>query len=163
MITVAPVPADRLNAVAAFYETVGYGKSPRETDTVLGAFAQGRMVGAVRLSPESGVLVLRGMYVEAPSRRRGIGRQMLEAADGEIGSRECWCVPHAHLEDFYSRIGFQKCGSDTAPDFLRTRLREYRQCGRRVVIMRRKAGFRRNPEPAGRARFPRPKDTTGYP
>jgi len=137
MISVGQVPPGRYEDVTAFYTRVGYGKKPQATDAVLGAYDQGRLVGATRISREHGVLVLRGMYVEAQSQRRGIGRQLQDAAAEKIGSRECWCVPSDHLEGFYSGIGFQECEPEIAPAFLRERVTRYRESGRRVMIMRR--------------------------
>ena len=146
MISVELVPTDRYDDIAAFYTKVGYGKKPQATDSVLRAYDRGRLVGATRISKEHGVLVLRGMYVETQSQRRGIGRQLLDAVAGEIGSRECWCIPYAHLDEFYSRIGFKECDPDVAPAFLRERVSKYRELGRRVMIMRLvgspKTGFR---------------------
>jgi len=137
MISVELVPKDRYGDIAAFYAKVGYEKSPPATDSVLGAYDQGKLVGASRLAEEKGVLVLRGMYVETESQGRGIGRQMLAAATGEIRSRECWCIPYEHLEGFYSQVGFRECSPELAPDFLQERLNRYQESGRRVMIMRR--------------------------
>ncbi len=68
---------------------------------------------------ESSILVLRGMYVSEERQRQGLGTRLLALASSEIGSAECWCVPYAHLVEFYSRIG---CRLGASPHLLRTRL-----------------------------------------
>jgi len=137
LISVDLAQEDRRHEIAAFYKKEGYGGGLRKSDTVLESRDQGRLVGATRLSEEKGVLVLRGMYVEGESQRQGIGRRMLEAAGRVIGSRECWCIPHAHLKEFYSRIGFSECAPELAPRFLSERASGYEKSGNRVIIMRR--------------------------
>jgi GNAT superfamily N-acetyltransferase len=69
-------------------------------------------------------------------RRRGIGTQLLEAAELLIGGRECLCIPHRHLQSFYGRIGFMVIDESEAPSFLRARWAEYRdKYGLDVIIM----------------------------
>ena len=121
---------------------------------MLEARHSGKLLGVARLSDENGVLVLRGMYVEAASQRQGVGGRLLEAAERQIGTRECWCVPFAHLKEFYSRIGFAECAPDSVPGFLDERLREYRNSGHRVIIMKRAAEPGSRPSPlAGEAKL----------
>ena len=137
MISVQPAQKNQYHEITAFYQKVGYGAGFNSSDTVLEARNKGKLIGVTRLAEEKGVLVLRGMYVEEESRGQGLGRLMLDAAAAEIGSRECWCIPYAHLRQFYSRIGFQECTQELTPKFLRERASDYQKSGHRVLIMRR--------------------------
>ena len=147
MTVVGLVLQNCYDEVAAFYESVGYGGNLRAGDSVLAARHSGKLLGVVKLSEEKGVLVLRGMYVEAASQRQGVGGRLLEAAKRQIGTRECWCVPFNHLKEFYSRIGFVECAPETVPGFLAERLREYRDLGHRVIVMKRAAEHGPRPSP----------------
>ena len=140
MISIQQTPKNRYQETAAFYQQVGYGIKLHDDDTVLEARDGDKLVGVVRLAEENGALVLRGMYVDQDSQRRGVGTMMLEAAGREIGMRECWCIPFDHLRSFYSQIGFRECGREAAPKFLQQRLDDYRESGRNVIIMRRDHG-----------------------
>src|SRR5215510_9151537 len=83
--------------------------------------------GAVRLSPENRVLVLRGMMIAPSRQRQGIGARMLSEASKLMGSQECFCLPHGWLEGFYGIIGFAKIDDHDAPPHLRERLAEGRK------------------------------------
>jgi N-acetylglutamate synthase-like GNAT family acetyltransferase len=126
-----------LSAVKSFYSSVGYGGGVGDQDQVL-ICRQGRVVvAAVKLSPEGGTLVLRGMYVSAALRGQGIGARLLERISEKIGSSRCWCIPYTHLERFYSGIGFSTVESGEAPNFLKARLAGYVAAGHAVLIMSR--------------------------
>ena len=98
------------------------------------------VAGLGRVQPDHGVLVLRGMGVDSGCRRRGIGTRLLELLIAEIGARRCYCIPYAHLREFYGRAGFADLDLDSAPHFLRDRILEYRNAGNDVVLMCRPGG-----------------------
>ena len=128
------VTAD-VSSVLRFYERVGHGGGVAENDRLLVVRSAGEVVAAVRLCDESSTLVLRGMYVS--EERQGLGTRLLALASSEIGSAECWCVPYAHLVEFYSRIGFSEANKASTPTFLKERCSTYEKNGARVTIMRR--------------------------
>jgi GNAT superfamily N-acetyltransferase len=140
VISIQQTPKNRYGETMGFYQQVGYGVKIHHDDTVLEARDGNKLGGVVRLAEVKGALVLRGMFVEEDSQRRGVGTMMLEAAGREIGSRECWCIPFDHLRPFYSQIGFQECAREAAPEFLQQRLDDYQKAGRSVIIMRREHG-----------------------
>jgi N-acetylglutamate synthase-like GNAT family acetyltransferase len=112
-------------AAQAFYAQCGYMTPITPEDTVITAQKHGRIVGIVRLCPEEGVLVLRGMEIAPACQRRGIGTKMLGALGGLIGERACWGVALDHLETFYGRIGFRFVPIEQAPRHLQKRIRQY--------------------------------------
>jgi N-acetylglutamate synthase-like GNAT family acetyltransferase len=125
--------------VQAFYASVGYFGMVTEDCTVISAKCGDDIIGAVRLAPENGVLVLRGMQIAPSYQRKGIGTRMLREVSKFIGSRECFCLPHAWLRSFYGIIGFARIEGDDAPPHLRERLAEYRKKHWRGILMRRAA------------------------
>ncbi|MEN8007070.1 MAG: GNAT family N-acetyltransferase [Candidatus Krumholzibacteriota bacterium] len=130
-----------LAAVTSFYETVGYSGGVHPGDRLLVGLLDGRIVAAVRLCEEEGLLVLRGMYVAPDFRSRRLGTELLRFASLEIGPQECWCVPYEHLTGFYAEIGFRVCAGESVPEFLVERQARYAGNGHVVTIMRRRAGL----------------------
>lgn len=86
-----------------------------------------RIIGAVRLVEEEDTLVLRGMFIDKPYQRQGIGKQMLDLMDIEIGDRECYCICKEYLEEFLGDISFTRIKPEKAPKHLETRYNEYTQ------------------------------------
>jgi N-acetylglutamate synthase-like GNAT family acetyltransferase len=114
-------------SLQAFYSSVGYLGTITADCIVISARTADAIVGAVRLAPENGVLVLRGMMIAPSYQRRGVGTRMLRELSKLMRGRECFCLPHAWLEGFYGMIGFAKIEEDDAPRHLQERLVEYRR------------------------------------
>lgn len=106
------------------------------------------VLGLGRVQADDGVLVLRGMGVDSGFRRRGIGTRLLELLISEIGARSCYCIPYAHLREFYGRASFADLDLDAAPHVLRDRVLEYRHAGNDVILMCRPGGERAAPAQA---------------
>jgi GNAT superfamily N-acetyltransferase len=117
-------PGD-LPRVQRFYEHWQYRGEVRPDDTVLIAERDGAIIGVVRLAPEHGTTVLRGMRVESDFRRQGIGTRLLEAVVANL-TGHCYCIPYAHLTGFYGQVGFRVLAPSAAPEFLAGRLASYR-------------------------------------
>lgn len=137
------VAAEDLAAVASFYQDVGYGVGVDPGDRILTARIDKKVVGAVRICREESTQVLRGMYVAPDLRGKGVGSRLLEAVVSALDPVACWCVPYAHLREFYARGGFEECSPEQAPGFLGARARRYLKSGNRVIIMRRGHGSER--------------------
>jgi GNAT superfamily N-acetyltransferase len=106
---------------------------------VLLAEHDGDLVGIVPLTTKEGVVVLRGMQVHPRFQRQGIGKRLLATLAQELDGRGCFCIPYAHLVDFYGEIGFRPIEPLKAPTFLQLRLKRYqdRGDGNKYLIMRR--------------------------
>lgn len=139
MLNVEVIDETGLAQVRTFYEQVGYGGGVSEADTVLAASAGERIVGAVRLCKEHGVIVLRGMYVAPDCQRQGVGRALLTGCLPWLDRGEAFCLPYDHLIGFYREAGFEPAASNALPPFLRARLEGYLAKGQRVLGMRRPA------------------------
>jgi GNAT superfamily N-acetyltransferase len=121
--------------IAAAYASWGYGGGITSEDTAWLAEISGDVIGTVRVAPEHGTLVLRGMQVAEPWRGLGLGTRMLEAVASWLDNRRCYCIPYPHLERFYGQVGFRRIPGSAAPPFLADRTADYTQRGLDVVIM----------------------------
>jgi GNAT superfamily N-acetyltransferase len=121
--------AEDIPRAREFYAERQYGGGLQPGDTVLLAEQDGELVGIVRLVPEEGTTVLRGMQIHPSVQRQGIGKQLLSAVAQVLGERACFCIPYAHLVDFYGSIGFGTIDPSKAPAFLGSRLEGYRNRG----------------------------------
>ncbi len=126
MIRIRKANPDETGQIAAFYHTHEYSHTAGAPDTIIVAEEDGVLYGVVRLCDEHKNLVLRGMRVVECMRRQGIGTRLLETAGAFIGERECFCIPHRHLESFYRQVGFVVIDECQAPAFLQTRIAKYR-------------------------------------
>jgi GNAT superfamily N-acetyltransferase len=122
--------------VETFYRDRKYRGDLSPSATVVVAERGRRLIGLGRVQQEEGVLVLRGMRVDPPFQRVGLGTRILDRLVEEIGDRSCYCVPYTHLRGFYQRAGFDNLDLEGAPSFLRDRVRDYRAAGLDVLLMR---------------------------
>lgn len=134
---IAIAAAENLAGVAALYAAAGYGAPVDPADTVIVARLIGRIVGAVRLFPEHGVTVLRGMQVNPAFQRQGLGARLLAACLPHLAGREVFCLPYSHLAGFYAAAGFETVDEHALPGFLAARLAGYRAGGQDLIAMRR--------------------------
>jgi GNAT superfamily N-acetyltransferase len=141
MVVVRTADDADFERIAAFYKRSAYRPSISPDDLFVVAEDEAGLCGALRIRHEEGALVLRGMRVDPSRQRQGIGRELLERAAEEIRGRECYCIPHRHLRDFYGQIGFAEVMGREAPAFLLDRARQYRDdYALDVILMRRPAG-----------------------
>ena len=124
-------------AIAALYAEAGYGAAVQADDTVIVARNEAMLVGVLRLCPEEGVMVLRGMQVRLEYQRQGVGARMLAACLPHLAGTEAFCLPYAHLDGFYAAAGFARAENPALPGFLARRLDAYRARGQDVIAMRR--------------------------
>ena len=136
-VTIRIAHANDFNRILAAYQAWDYSAGMVPDDIAWLAEVADELVGVVRIAPESGTLVLRGMRIAEQWRRRGIGSQMLRIVSAWLGRRECYCIPYTHLIDFYGQIGFVETPPAAAPQFLASRLEEYLRRGLNVTIMAR--------------------------
>jgi hypothetical protein len=93
MMLLVGVWKQELAEVRAFYTECGYRGGVSSEDTIVATTIGNRIIGVVRLCPEEGVLVLRGMEVRLEHQRRGIGSLMLRELDKLLGKRDAGASP----------------------------------------------------------------------
>ncbi|ALF56084.1 hypothetical protein ACX27_29725 [Nostoc piscinale CENA21] len=123
--------------IKAFYKQCGYGGDLSEEALTFIAQLEERIVGAVRLCPNTGFFVLRGMQVLASFQHQGFGTQLLQACTEQLVDQVCYCIPWQHLKLFYQQVGFQEVSLIEVPDFLCERFNNYISRGMNVILMRR--------------------------
>lgn len=122
---------DEVDKIIEFYRSQNYhgGDTMDGNEFTLIAESDERIIGAVRLVEEENVLVLRGMFIDKPFQRQGIGKQMLDLMDIEIGDRQCFCICKEYLERFLGDLSFKQIKPEKAPKHLSERYKEYSQKG----------------------------------
>jgi GNAT superfamily N-acetyltransferase len=123
--------------VATFYRDRKYRGVLSSDAVVIVAERGAELLGVGRIQPEDGVIVLRGMRVDPPFQRRGVGARILTQLVAEVSERPCYCIPYTHLREFYRRAGFVEVSLDGAPRFLCDRVLEYRAASLDVILMQR--------------------------
>jgi GNAT superfamily N-acetyltransferase len=122
-------------AIKTFYSQCGYGGGLNEEDRVFTAQLGEEIIGAVRLCPDNGFSLLRGMQILAPFQRQGIGTQLLRACTEQLVDQVCYCIPWQHLRSFYLQAGFQEVSPVEVPALLRERFDDYISRGMNVILM----------------------------
>ena len=131
---------ERFPEVQAFYATMDYTNPIHADDRVVVARNDRRILGAVRLSYEERIQVLRGFMILPDYERRGIGTLMLHELAKQMGTRDCFCLPHKWLDGFYGQVGFQTIPPESLPPFLYKRWQELKEGPfPHVIAMRRPA------------------------
>jgi N-acetylglutamate synthase-like GNAT family acetyltransferase len=139
MITIRGGSEADLAAANDFYQSCEAAGRARPGDRILFAKTASEIIGVVRLCPENGHLVLRGMRVRDDQQRRGLGRKILLAVEEWIGDAECFCLPYTHLERFYGTMGFELVPPKELPEHLQKRMADYSDRGLSVIGMKRPA------------------------
>lgn len=133
------VPPSRFAEAQAFYAAVGYAGKIADDCLVLAARLGGRIIGVVRLAPENGVVVLRGMMIAKEHQRRGIGTRMLRLLEPHLAGPDVYCLPHDWLERFYGQAGFARIDPVNAPPHLQQRLLDQKSRHPDLIVMARSA------------------------
>lgn len=126
--------------VDVFYERHGSDSRANPVDLFFLLQSGDRLNGCVRFCLEENTPMLRSMMVDAGLRNQGYGKRLLSAFVDyldEVGIRGVYCLPYAHLRDFYKSAGFNEVSADETPPFLLERLAIYRAKGKQYLCMRR--------------------------
>ena len=129
------IVADELEAVIAFLRSEGYTHSIGKRDRFFVSELAGEIVGAVRLSPEEDVLILRGMRVRNDVQRHGIGTHLLRRVALAVQSDACYCIPYRWLIAFYARAGFREVTAEEVLALIANRHMKYVKDGLDVVMI----------------------------
>jgi len=122
------------SSVIRLYEEWGYGGTYTPGDEIWLAEAGSETIGLVRLVKEQELRILRGMYVTPQWRGNRVASTLLASITANL-TEPCWCIPYAHLVEFYRQAGFVPVPEAEAPVFLQERLGRYRWTGRDYQIM----------------------------
>lgn len=126
--------------VDPLYEAGGAKARARNDDLFFLALLEKQPLGCVRFCVEEKTPLLRSMMVAEAYRGRGVGEKLLAAFRAFLdreGVRDTFCLPYAHLESLYGKIGFVKVDAAETPPFLLLRLAEYNRGEKRMICMKR--------------------------
>lgn len=137
MISVRKILKTEHDTAQAFYSSVGYTNNIVDSDQVVVAELERKIIGIGRVSVEHGHYVLRGMQIEKAYQNKKIGTQILSELSNIISQEECYCIPYAWLEEFYEKIKFKQVSENIAPKFLQERICNYKTKGYNVIMMKR--------------------------
>lgn len=136
MIKISQAKPHNTEEIKVFYSQCGYGGGPiSEEDLIFIAQLEKKIVGAVRLCPDKGFFVLRGMQVLAPFQHQGIGTRLLHICAEQLVDRICYCLPWQHLRFFYQQVKFQEVLPVEVPVLLRERFDAYISRGMNIILM----------------------------
>lgn len=139
-ISVRKLTPGEYQEASAFYRSVGYSPATQPSDKFFAAFDEGKTVGLVRLAYEHDTWVLRGMQILPSYQSSGLGTKLIRILESDLGSSECFCIPHGWLAPFYGQIGFVPVrGAAGVPSFLVERLNENKKKYPHLILMKRPA------------------------
>jgi N-acetylglutamate synthase-like GNAT family acetyltransferase len=124
--------------VKSFYKSANYFNQVGRKDEVFvlrSLTEQSRIIAASRLVKTADYLILRSMVVLPELQKQGIGKYFLEQLQPSLIHRSCWCFPFDWLEKFYGDVGFISCPAEQAPTLIRNKYHQYRDQGRKIIIM----------------------------
>ena len=140
-----------LPLVNKFYKACRYSAKAGRTDVVFVVRLQAEsahqpIIAALRLQLQQSNIALvgaspsyflRSMCVAPEYRRQGVGLFLLQELRPFLQDHSCYCYPFAHLQSFYSSIGFALRDPSTAPAHMVEAFMRYRRQGRDIVLMSR--------------------------
>ncbi|OHB24063.1 MAG: hypothetical protein A2542_00440 [Parcubacteria group bacterium RIFOXYD2_FULL_52_8] len=111
--------------VTAFYSSVGEVVVPAKDEIILIANINQKIVGAIRLCREEGILVRRTLNVLPEHQKQGIGSRLFLAMDAIIGGETCYHLPYAHLQKYYESLGLRTISPSELPPHVHERFLTY--------------------------------------
>jgi len=125
------------DAVGQFYKEQGYHSAWSHTERAFICLNDGAIIGSVKVELINDVTILRGMYIASEFQGKGLGLQFLKHIEPVLNLRTAYCMPLAHVTDFYKHIGFNEVEESQYPEFLQQRCEKYREMGYSITTMRR--------------------------
>ena len=123
--------------INAFYKDVGYHSNWSPTERAFCSLINNEVVGAVKVENIHSVSILRGMYLTEQIRNKGYGSKFIQFIEPILNKTTSFCIPFAHLEQFYAQIGFKKIKMQQLPLFLQKRFVTYESNGHTIIAMQR--------------------------
>ncbi|MFU8806058.1 MAG: GNAT family N-acetyltransferase [Bradymonadaceae bacterium] len=84
------------------------GLDPRCSHAML--YAGDELVGTARVFDEESPMVIGRVAVHTERQREGLGTILMERIQDELGDTACELHAQAHLEEWYSRLGWKRVG-----------------------------------------------------
>jgi len=107
-----------LKAINEFYEKCGLLGEANKNEYILIAKNQNAIIGAIRLSNENNIYILKGLQIAENYQNQGIGVRLLNSIKEKIVNKDCFSLIFAEHQKFYNDIGFYKINKSESPAFL---------------------------------------------
>ncbi|MGD8113105.1 GNAT family N-acetyltransferase [Vibrio sp. TRT 17S01] len=124
-------------SVGQFYKEQGYHSAWSNTERAFICLYDGKIIGSVKVELINNVTILRGMYIASDFQGQGLGLKFLKHIEPVLDLRTAYCMPLAHVTNFYKHIGFKEVEESQYPEFLQKRCEKYREMGYLITTMRR--------------------------
>ena len=131
-------PQELKTNVNEFYRTMGYHSGWSDNEQAYCFLADDVVKGCVKVEKIHGIRMLRGMYLQKNLQSKGFGTLLIKHIEPVLNEATSYCLPFAHLSEFYGQIGFEKIPCESLPDFLITRFKKYQEMGHKIIAMKRK-------------------------
>ena len=140
MVVLRAVPADYPDVAEALTEA-GLPLEGAESAFGTGVVARDgdRLVGAAAIELYGDAALLRSVVVVPDARGGGLGRAVVDAAEGlaaQRGAREAYLLTET-AADWFRRLGYQAIGRDDVPGSVATSIEFTTACATTAVAMRR--------------------------
>ena len=130
-----PLEPLRFPLINRFYKSYyPAGKAKKDEIIWVGENTSG-IICSARFKQFDQYQLLTGMLVHPEHRGRGIGKQLLSAANEQLSSLPCFCFAFSHLEQMYQNAGFVVLTDSELPASLASRICRYRQSGKILTAM----------------------------
>ncbi|AUI88326.1 GNAT family N-acetyltransferase [Vibrio azureus] len=124
-------------AVGQFYKEQGYHSAWSDSERAFICLDGDAIIGSVKVERINDVTILRGMYIASDFQGQGLGLKFLKHIEPVLNSHVGYCMPLAHVTDFYTHIGFKEVEESQYPEFLQQRCEKDREMGYSITTMRR--------------------------
>jgi GNAT superfamily N-acetyltransferase len=131
-------PQELKTNVNEFYRTMGYHSGRSDNEQAYCFLADDVVKGCVQVEKIHGIRMLRGRYLQKKLQSKGFGTLLIKHIEPVLNEATSYCLPFAHLSEFYGQIGFEKIPCESLPDFLITRFKKYQEMGHKIIAMKRK-------------------------
>lgn len=121
--------------INTFYQQQGYHSDWSDTERAFVCMEGSIIVGCVKVETIHKAAILRGMYVDSQYQRQGIGTRLLKHIEPILNQRLSYCMPLAHVANYYKKIRFIEVAESEYPEFLTLRCEKYRAAGYKIKTM----------------------------
>ncbi len=121
-ITIRELTPEEFPLVDRLWEEYRGQETDRAIDRVIGAFADGGLVGTARVRRHPDGLEVDGVFVSEAHRGEGLARRLVQAVLDEFGAVPLWLHSTIPLIGFYGSFGWVPIPEAQLPPTIRERL-----------------------------------------
>ena len=127
------------DTINSFYKSTGYKGSWGESERAFYISESSKIIAVVKIENIDDIFTLRGMFVLDSYKKKGYGSELLNHIESTYKNQTLYCIPFAHLNKFYGKIGFEVIPKKEFPSLLKSRIHKYQKNGSNVIAMKRLA------------------------